>query len=278
MSLLKNYIFGAPKVEACLPCEARTPVESVRALPASWYTSQEMYELEKRAIFSKMWLLATHKSRLVEEGDWILYDTANFEFFVTRNSEGKINVFHNVCRHSGAPIVEAEHAVHQHTDSKQFTCKQNGFVYDTSGRLIHAPNAPHLEGSENGLLPVHVHIDNHNFVWINLDSSENPTPWEEALGGVDTQPRLDLYDWNDYEFDHMWSMEAPANWKLSADNYNECYHCKTTHPDLVKAVDLETYRVETEGLTIRHYGNPKQQVDWRVAPNYYFPNASTNIS
>lgn len=276
-SLLKNYIFGpSPSKAACSPCNPTgAPVKGVRALPASWYTSQEMYELEKRAIFSKMWLLTTHRTRLIATGDWLLYDMANFEYIVTRNPEGKINVFHNVCRHSGAPIVEGEHGVHN--NSENFTCKKNGFIYDTNGRLITAPNAPHLEGDE-GLLPIHVHIDNHGFVWTNLDSSENPTPWEEALGGVDTQPRLDLYEWDDYEFDHMWGMEAPANWKLSADNYNECYHCKTTHPDLVQAVDLETYKVETEGLIIRHFGNPRQQVDWRVAPNYYFPNASTNIS
>lgn len=237
-----------------------------------------MYELEKRAIFTKMWLLTTHQTRLTKAGDWILYDMANFEFFVTRNPEGKIKVFHNVCPHSTSPIVEAEHAIHQH--SENFTCKLNGFTYDTNGRLIKAPNASFLEKEpvKNGLLPIHVHIDNHGFVWINLDSSETPMAWEDGLGGADTQPRLDLYDWADYEFDHMWSMEAPANWKLSADNYNECYHCKTTHPDLVKTVDLETYKVETEGLVIRHFGNPRQQVDWRVAPNYYFPNASTNIS
>lgn len=41
----------------------QAPEEPLKALPASWYRSPGMYELERRAIFSKKWILTTHKLR-----------------------------------------------------------------------------------------------------------------------------------------------------------------------------------------------------------------------
>lgn len=50
------------------PIEVQTQSQAVRALPAAWYTSQEMYSLERRAIFSRKWLLTTHKLRFKKPG------------------------------------------------------------------------------------------------------------------------------------------------------------------------------------------------------------------
>ncbi|KAE8345538.1 hypothetical protein BDV24DRAFT_159401 [Aspergillus arachidicola] len=36
----------------------------VRALPVSWYTSEDMYELERWDILSRRWLFLIHSSRL----------------------------------------------------------------------------------------------------------------------------------------------------------------------------------------------------------------------
>jgi phenylpropionate dioxygenase-like ring-hydroxylating dioxygenase large terminal subunit len=31
------------------------------------------------------------------------------------------------------------------------------------------------------------------------------------------------------------------NWKILADNFNECYHCPTTHPDIPAFLNLESF-------------------------------------
>src|SRR4051812_27484456 len=91
------------------PAETKSPV---RALPSNWYTSQEMYELERRAIFSRRWMLITHKSRLPQPGDWLKFDIAGYEFILCRSRTGdSINGFHNVCRHRAFPIVQEEKGV-----------------------------------------------------------------------------------------------------------------------------------------------------------------------
>ena len=75
------------------------------AVPSSWYRSPEMYELERRAIFSRKWLLTSHTLRFSKTGDWLRYDIAGFSFILVRDKEGAVNAFHNVCRHRAFPVV-----------------------------------------------------------------------------------------------------------------------------------------------------------------------------
>lgn len=272
-SFLKSYLgFGGPSI----PDEK----SSVRALPASWYTSPEMYELERRAIFSRKWMLITHKLRLVESGDWLRYDVANFQFVLTRDREGNIHGFHNVCRHRAFPVVTEEKG-----HNSILACKYHGWSYGLNGKLAKAPGYQDLKDfdkSKNGLLPIHVHVDTNGFIWVNLDSGEKPEiAWEDDFYGIDTQARLQDYNWDEYQYDHGWEMEGDYNWKILADNYNECYHCAVAHPDIPTLADLTAYKVEVKDASISHFTNPTaDQVaqGFKVAPTYYFPNASMNVS
>lgn len=252
----------------------------VRALPASWYTSQEMFELERRSIFCKRWLFTTHKARLPNPGDWVRYDVAGFQFIVVKDREDKINAFHNVCRHRGFPVVTGDQG-----SSKIFACKYHGWSYGLNGKLAKAPSYQGLEGfdkSKNGLFPIHVHVDTNGFVWVNLDAGEKPEiAWEDDFKGIDLQPRFQNYNFDDYVFDHTWEQEGDYNWKILADNYNECYHCPTTHPDIPAVADLSTYSVSTkDGSIIHDAHSTEEQIasGLRVASTYYFPNASMNVS
>lgn len=76
-----------------------------RSLPASWYRSPPMYELERRAIFSKKWILVTHKLRFSKTGDYVRFQEAGFSFFLCMSRGGELNGFHNVCRHRAFPLV-----------------------------------------------------------------------------------------------------------------------------------------------------------------------------
>lgn len=252
----------------------------VRALPASWYTSHEMFELERRAIFSRKWLLTTHKARFPNTGDWVRYDVAGYQFVVVKDRDGKINAFHNVCRHRGFPVVTEEKG-----SSRIFSCKYHGWSYGLNGNLAKAPGYQELEGfdkSKNGLFQIHVHVDNNGFIWVNLDARETPgIAWEDDFKAIDLQPRFDHYSFEDYVFDHTWEMEGDYNWKILADNYNECYHCQTSHPDIPAVADLASYSVSTKHGSIIHDGHSTpEQVErgLRVASTYYFPNASMNVS
>ncbi|KAA8642966.1 hypothetical protein EYZ11_007252 [Aspergillus tanneri] len=275
-SMLKNY-FGLGKVPAETTSQGNNPM---RALPASWYTSREMYELERRAIFCRKWLLTTHQLRLPNSGDWLKYDIAGYAFILVRDREGQIHAFHNVCRHRAFPVVTEEGGT-----ARIFSCKYHGWSYGLNGKLAKAPGYQELEGfdkSKNGLLPIHVHIDRNGFIWVNLDSNAQPEiSWEDDFHDIDIQSRFADVNWADYKFDHTWEMEGEYNWKILADNYNECYHCATTHPDIPSLADISSYSVDTKDGSIIHFAHstPEQIArGLKIASTYYFPNASMTVS
>ncbi|KAE8348973.1 Rieske [2Fe-2S] iron-sulfur domain-containing protein [Aspergillus coremiiformis] len=275
-SIWKNY-FGLGASSGPIPPTDKAPI---RALPANWYTSPEMWELERRAIFSRKWMLITHTLRLPSTGDYLVYDIAGYPFILVRDKVGNINAFHNICRHRAFPVVTEEKGT-----ARIFACKYHGWSYGLNGKLAKAPGYQELEGfdqDKNGLFQIHVHVDNNGFIWVNLDAKEQPDiAWEDDFNKIDMLQRFDGINWHDYQFDHTWEMEGEYNWKILADNYNECYHCQTTHPDLPSLADLSAYAVDTKDASIIHYANSTaEQISCglKIASTYYFPNASMTVS
>jgi phenylpropionate dioxygenase-like ring-hydroxylating dioxygenase large terminal subunit len=255
--------------------------EAVRALPGNWYTSEEMYQLERRAIFSRRWLLLTHKSRVQNPGDYLRYSVANYDVVVSKDRSGEIHAFHNVCRHRAYPVVEQDKG-----NAKILSCRYHGWSYGLNGNLAKAPGyqeLPTFDKTKNGLFPIHVRLDKNGFIWINMDSKKEPeVSWESQFDTVDEQERLEAFNFDDYEFNYTWNMESNFNWKILADNFNECYHCKTTHPDLQSgAISLETYDVNCAADHIQH--DPKTTPEQRakgygICSTYMFPNVSFTVT
>ncbi|RYN29084.1 hypothetical protein AA0113_g5769 [Alternaria arborescens] len=275
-SFLSYFGFGGSAA-----AQAPPENQAVRALPANWYTSEEMYQLERRAIFTRRWLILTHKSRLANPGDFLRYNVANYDIVVSKDRSGEINTFHNVCRHRAYPVVEKDGG-----NAKIFSCKYHGWSYGLNGKLAKAPGYQELQNFEkakNGLFPIHTRIDRNGFIWINMDAKKEPeVSWESQFDHVDEQTRFDQFDFNDYEFDHTWNLDGPFNWKILADNFNECYHCKSTHPDLTTGlIDLESYDVYCSADHIQH--DPKTPQDRKdlgqeICSTYCFPNASFTVT
>lgn len=68
-------------------------------LPSQFYRDPAIYELERRAIFSKKWFLLTHQCHFAKSGDFVNFSMAGFNFFVIQDREGRLQGHHNVCRH-----------------------------------------------------------------------------------------------------------------------------------------------------------------------------------
>lgn len=67
-----------------------------------------MYDLERRAIYSKKWIVVSHKARFVESGEFLRITEAGFTFFLIKDRQGEIRAHHNVCRHRAYPLVEKD--------------------------------------------------------------------------------------------------------------------------------------------------------------------------
>jgi phenylpropionate dioxygenase-like ring-hydroxylating dioxygenase large terminal subunit len=277
--LLHYFTFGGGLTKEAAVPEKESPV---RALPASWYTSQAMYDIERRAIFSRRWLFLTHSTRVMNTGDWLRYNVAGYDLIITKDRQGKINAFHNVCRHRAYPVVEKEGS----GNAKILACRYHGWSYGLNGKLAKAPGYQDLEfdKEQNGLFPIHTRIDRNGFVWINLDASETPeVSFEEHFEDVDVQQRYveSGINFNDYELDHTYELEGHYNWKILADNFNECYHCPTTHPDIPAFLNLESFDSDLKDGHIQHHCAPTEeqvQAGVNTHSTYFFPNSSMSVS
>lgn len=275
-SLLSYFGFGGTATTAAV--DDKSPV---RALPTSWYSSKEMFDLERRAIFSRRWLLVTHKTRLTQPGDWLRYTVAGFAFVLCRDREGNINAFHNVCRHRAYPVVEGNAG-----SAKIFACRYHGWSYGLNGKLAKAPGYQELDGfdkTKNSLFPIHVHIDNNGFIWVNMDAKEKPElAWDQDFEAVDKSEELENYNFDDYTFDHTWEMDGEFNWKIVADNYNESYYNEDADSDAGSNIEeVESPSVSADGSVIQHdtVSPDKQEAkDLDVTATYFFPNSSLNVS
>ncbi|PYH89577.1 ISP domain-containing protein [Aspergillus ellipticus CBS 707.79] len=250
-----------------------------RSLPASWYRSEAMYQLERRAVFSKRWMLLTHTSRFAKPGDFLSFTVANFAFFLAQDRDGHINGFHNLCRHRAYPVVQSRSGT-----ASILSCKYHGWSYGLKGNLAKAPRfetVPDFDAKQHGLLPVHVHVDKAGFVWVNLQAGEPEVQWADNFRHIDEQPRMQDFDFGgEYTFDHYWEMDLDANWKLLIENYNECYHCATSHPLISGVSDLPRYRVEPTAGYMEHHIFNKDNIDaqFRRAITYFEPTTSVTVT
>ena len=92
-----------------------------------------------------------------------------------------------------------------------------------------------LDRSKLSLWPVH--LDQwQGFVFVNLTKG-TPRPLRETIG----EAYDDMLSFERFEMDELrigasaeWMVEA--NWKIIIENYNECLHCPTVHPELVDVI------------------------------------------
>lgn len=221
-------------------------------LPASWWTSEKIFELEKRAIFNKSWLFCTHASRFTKAGDYYAFNVVGIPFFIIKSKvDGELKAFHNVCRHRAYPVVRKEKG-----SSIVLGCKYHGWSYNSDGKLTKAPHFDNVEGfkkEENSLFPIKTHVTSHGLVFINFnnDTSENFIPFDKWFEGITQE--FDEFDFSDYEYHMSYELDGQFNWKTLMDGYQECYHCPTAHPGLNSAFRMETYKVAGKTRYCRHY-------------------------
>ncbi|HEX2355754.1 MAG TPA: aromatic ring-hydroxylating dioxygenase subunit alpha, partial [Micromonosporaceae bacterium] len=152
---------------------------------------------------------------------------------LVRGEDGLLRGFYNTCRHRGHELVPCGSAA----SGRFITCPYHSWVYDLDGRLHRVPPAHRADVSagELGLVPVAVK-EWAGFVFVNADGAAPPL--REYLAGVvellaPYRPeRLVVAARHEYE--------VAANWKLAVENYHECYHCSTIHPELCRVSSPES--------------------------------------
>lgn len=115
-----------------------------------------------------------------------------------------------------------------------------------------------------------------------MDGALPGMKWEEQLLNVDESDRMTKFNLSEeFSYDHEWNMDIDANWKGVIENYNECYHCPTSHPLIAGVSDISKYRVEPNGdAMLEHEIVNKDQGEkqFRRTIIYFYPGTSVTIT
>ncbi|KAL2811804.1 Rieske [2Fe-2S] iron-sulfur domain-containing protein [Aspergillus granulosus] len=148
--------------------------------PANWLTGKQLFDLERRALFSKQWIPLSHTAHFLTPGSYQTLSIANYSLILVRGKDSVIRGFHNVCRHRAYPVTSREFGC-----STVLRCRYHGWSYNAKGELVSAPHFGDVEGfkrAENGLFEVRIAVDGKSgVVWGCLDVGSN----EGGLVGVE---------------------------------------------------------------------------------------------
>jgi nitrite reductase/ring-hydroxylating ferredoxin subunit len=174
---------GARIDNAEKPTEDVIEVSKESEMPDGWFTSLDLFELERRSIFSKTWLLTTHISHFRKPGDYQTFNIASYAIFLIQGKDGILRGFHNVCRHRAYTVTRKPAG-----SSLVLGCKYHGWSYDTKGALVKAPhfdNVPGFDKASNSLFEVGVKTDDKGLVWVRLSGADEEDPEEIPSFSID---------------------------------------------------------------------------------------------
>ncbi|MFH8386846.1 aromatic ring-hydroxylating dioxygenase subunit alpha [Kitasatospora sp. NPDC018058] len=205
--------------------EILDPTGPGRALPGAAYTSEQVFGWERARLFQQGWVAVGRVSDLAAKGSQSAVAVGGQNILLVGTGEG-VNAFVNACRHRGHELVAQGCKVRR----AQVWCAYHAWVYKLDGELRSAPRFEELAESDPvgmGLLPVRSAMWN-GWLFVNL-SGEAPD-LVETLGNLTEV--LAAYRLDTLQVGGRAEYALDANWKLLVENYLECYHCPSTHPEL----------------------------------------------
>ncbi|MBM3941229.1 MAG: Rieske 2Fe-2S domain-containing protein, partial [SAR202 cluster bacterium] len=88
------------------------------------FIDQDVYDEEMEKVFGRAWLMVAHESLIPNKNDFFHSYMGEDPVIVTRDGQGKVHVFLNMCRHRGNRVVRADDG-----NAKNFLCTYHGWTF-----------------------------------------------------------------------------------------------------------------------------------------------------
>jgi glycine betaine catabolism A len=198
-------------------------------LDAAIYLSEEVWQRERERIWFDQWVLVGREHDVAERGDRLVVDVAGESVLIVRGADGELFAHANVCRHRGAELVDRSASPCGNVGAA-IRCPYHAWTYGYDGVLKRAPflDTGGIDG-ETGANGTGIRLHGlavdvwGGFVFVHAGApSESLTRQLGLIAELRRGANL--------------TYEVAANWKVLAENYNECYHCGPVHPELCELV------------------------------------------
>lgn len=242
---------GRPRLGQNLK-ESLRPIEKASHAPGYVYSDPAVLDIEKDRLFMRDWLFVGRLEELKQPGDFLTWRIAGEPIVVTRDQDGDLQAFYNMCAHRGVEVAQGQ------GNARTFKCPYHGWVYDLSGKLMGAAYMERVEGFDPSTcrLPA-LALDTwagNIFVSFNSD----PPPLTEFMGGFDS----DFADLRlqDCRLGNKIELELDCNWKFISENLMDFYHVGVLHSNSFGArfswKKEDVHLKEKGGLHIRYKAGP----------------------
>ncbi|MGC4998855.1 aromatic ring-hydroxylating oxygenase subunit alpha [Streptomyces sp. DT195] len=216
-----------------------TPVSPslIATLPGRYYTDPEVFRREQEALLESMWFCAVRSADLDRPGAFRTVQVGRESVLVTRDRTGALRAFLNVCRHRGARLCTEESGEVR----RGLQCPYHAWTYGLDGRLAAAPDLtkmPDVDRDRFGLIKVALR-EWLGYAWVCL--ADEPPSFEETVENAAVErlgdpAAIEHYGTERLALGKRVTYDVRANWKLIVENFMECYHCATIHPELTEVL------------------------------------------
>ncbi|MEU0528852.1 aromatic ring-hydroxylating oxygenase subunit alpha [Amycolatopsis tolypomycina] len=206
-------------------------------LGSHYYTDDAVFEAENELIFESQWYYVGRADEIPAPGRFLRRRVGRETVLLVRGRDQVIRGFLNVCRHRGAQLCLTETG----DTGKAIRCPYHAWTYGLDGRLITAPNWQAMDSLDRDGYGLHdVHVEQwEGLLWVSL--AERPEPLRDQLrpqieARLADYAKFERYDLGGLKVGGRVEYDVAANWKLIYENFQECYHCGTIHPELVHTI------------------------------------------
>jgi phenylpropionate dioxygenase-like ring-hydroxylating dioxygenase large terminal subunit len=214
--------------------------DDARGLPPECYTSDEIFDLERKFVFMREWLCVGRMDQIPEPGDYFSVTVIGEPLIVVRQRDDSVKVLSAICRHRGMVVTgpgdgEKDEWFDVPPEARGnagggFQCPYHFWVYGVDGALIGSPQMRRtacFDRADPDLSLPSLRVECwQGFIFVNFTTdAESLTA---RLGPVD-------------ELVANWNLEAmateeptlqadmPWNWKIMHENSIDVYHVDRLH-------------------------------------------------
>jgi phenylpropionate dioxygenase-like ring-hydroxylating dioxygenase large terminal subunit len=164
-------------------------------------------------------------------GSYFTFEIGVESLLIVRQDPQGVSAFHNVCLHRGRRLREPGMG-----QARSFQCPYHGWDWGHDGRLrsvCDAESFPEGIPDPSTTLKRVACTEWAGFVWICF--APDPPTLQEYLGPA--APLIEAYRLEDFALVEDQTLDLPCNWKVCVDAFNEVYHLRSVHPEILGLID-----------------------------------------
>ena len=221
--------------------------DALRAVDRRIFVDEELFELEQKKIWQKIWVYVAHESQLPKPKDYLTAWIGRTPIVVNRDKNGALNAFVNICSHRGATLVRTSKG-----SANNFVCSFHGWAFNAKGDLLSVMNEDgagypgDFDKARRGLVKVRLQ-SYRGFLFATLNPEAEPLEDQLAESKAFIDILVDQSPQGIEVLKGHSSYTYSGNWKMQAENGVDGYHVDTTHANYVEMI-MNRVRINSGGV------------------------------